>query len=473
MKGVCCQFITLCLSELTRSLIMKKPSIFKKGISFVISSALSVSVLAAYPSVSGLNGKKVSAESIAEMQESINENKRSIAELEEQLSALEGNKAEEEQYQAVLSEQISKIEENLMKLENLIMQINSEIATAEFNIEMLTNSIKNQQDEIDSNVELFKQRLCNMYISGNDNLASVMVGNSSFYDILSRVEMMNRIAAYDEQLIDDILEDIDNMEQSKKELESERLTLQMKNEEQKKRADEKEAEKAALYEKLQESQAELDRINAEKQRIEGNKAELEALNAAYDQEIADIIAREQAEAQRRNEEEQARLAQQRAAAIQNGDYSYQPAVYSPTVSAEGFAWPAPGFCYISSPFGQRWGTLHGGIDIGDAGIHYGAACASRAGTVIYVYNGCTHDYPKDGSCGCGGGYGNYVIIYHDETFSTVYGHLYTACVSQGDYVQQGQQIGQIGTTGWSTGPHLHFEVRVNGQRVNPLNYVSP
>jgi len=142
-------------------------------------------------------------------------------------------------------------------------------------------------------------------------------------------------------------------------------------------------------------------------------------------------------------------------------------------TASGFAWPAPGFCYISSYYGPRWGSFHGGIDVGDAGIHGGAACASKSGTVITVCNSCTHDYPKNGSCGCGGGYGNYVVISHDGTYSTVYGHLASACVSVGQYVNQGDVIGYIGSTGWSTGAHLHFEVRVNGNRVDPLGYVSP
>ena len=74
-------------------------------------------------------------------------------------------------------------------------------------------------------------------------------------------------------------------------------------------------------------------------------------------------------------------------------------------------------------------------------------------------------------CGCGGGYGNYVIIQHDGTYSTVYGHMQSLAVSEGDYVSAGQTIGYVGTTGFSTGYHLHFEIRVNGSRVDPMNYL--
>ncbi|MBD5159952.1 MAG: M23 family metallopeptidase, partial [Ruminococcus sp.] len=145
----------------------------------------------------------------------------------------------------------------------------------------------------------------------------------------------------------------------------------------------------------------------------------------------------------------------------------------PAPSSSGFIWPTPGYYYISSPFAQRWGTMHGAIDIGDAGIMGANIVASKSGTVTYVNNSCTHNYGKSSSCGCGGGYGNYVIIQHDGTYTTLYGHMTSANVSVGDYVQQGDVIGTVGSTGWSTGAHLHFEVRVNGTKQDPLNFVNP
>ena len=322
-----------------------------------------------------------------------------------------------------------------------------------------------------------------MYVTGNDNLATVVVGTSSFYDMLSRVEMVNRIASYDEELINDILGEIDAMEQSKKDLESEKLTLEMRLEEQKKRKEEKDAEMEVYYEKTRLCQAEIDRISLEQQTLEGDKEKLAAMNAEFDAMIEAEIQRQAEEAQRAYEariaaeQEAARQAQAAAAqqAAQQGETytpTYSEPAYIPAPSASGFSWPAPGFCYISSGYGYRWGTTHKGIDIGDAGIHGGAACAAKAGTVIYVNNSCPHDYAKNGNC-CGDGYGNYVVIAHDGTYSTLYGHLASACVSVGQSVSQGQVIGYIGSTGWSTGAHLHFEVRVNGVAQDPSGYVSP
>ncbi|MCR4639692.1 murein hydrolase activator EnvC [Ruminococcus sp.] len=460
---------------------MEKLHIFKKVISFVTSSALAAALINFVPLNTGKSSNNAYAKTIAEMQEEIKSNKETISELQNQLDALAGNKAEEQQYQSVLNEQIDVISKNIDLLNKELENINADIETAQNNIDALDQSIIDQQNEIDANIELFKQRLCAMYITGNDNLATVVVGTSSFYDMMSRVEMVNRIASYDEELINDILGDIAQMEQSKMDLETEKLAHKMKLEEQQKRKEEKDAEIAVLNEKYQQTQAEIDRITKEEQLTEEKKRELEAMNAEFDAEISAEIARQAAAAQAAYEAEQARLAAERAAAAQQAAQSsgetysptYQQPAYIPAPSASGFAWPAPGFCYISSYYGPRWGSFHGGIDVGDAGIHGGAACAAKSGTVITVCNSCTHDYAKNGSCGCGGGYGNYVVISHDGTYSTVYGHLASACVSVGQYVNQGDVIGYIGTTGWSTGPHLHFEVRVNGSRVDPLGYVSP
>lgn len=136
-----------------------------------------------------------------------------------------------------------------------------------------------------------------------------------------------------------------------------------------------------------------------------------------------------------------------------------------------FAWPVPGHTNITSGFGSRWGTTHKGIDISDGGIAGVPVVASRAGTVTRADNACTHNYPKDTSCGCGGGYGNRVEISHGDGTSTLYGHMVTITVSVGQTVQQGQVIGYVGCTGHSTGFHLHFEVKQNGTQVDPMPYL--
>jgi murein DD-endopeptidase MepM/ murein hydrolase activator NlpD len=126
---------------------------------------------------------------------------------------------------------------------------------------------------------------------------------------------------------------------------------------------------------------------------------------------------------------------------------------SATPSSAGLIWPAAG--PITSPFGWRWGRMHEGIDIG---APYGAPIyAAASGTIIY--------------CGWESGYGNLTVIDHGGNLATAYGHQSSIVVACGQAVTQGQVIGYVGSTGHSTGPHLHFEVRINGAPVDPMGYL--
>ncbi|MDD6848612.1 MAG: peptidoglycan DD-metalloendopeptidase family protein [Oscillospiraceae bacterium] len=129
-----------------------------------------------------------------------------------------------------------------------------------------------------------------------------------------------------------------------------------------------------------------------------------------------------------------------------------------SVGTGSFMWPVPYTRNITSGYGSRWGRFHSGIDIAAAGSYGKSIVASDAGTVIWA------GYDSSG-------YGNYVIIDHGNGYSTLYGHCSSLAVRRGQVVAKGQTISYIGSTGDSTGPHLHFEVRKNGSRLNPLNYV--
>jgi murein DD-endopeptidase MepM/ murein hydrolase activator NlpD len=125
----------------------------------------------------------------------------------------------------------------------------------------------------------------------------------------------------------------------------------------------------------------------------------------------------------------------------------------PARAPGGLMWPVSG--PVTSPFGWRWGRMHEGIDIG---VAYGTPIhAAASGTVIY--------------CGWESGYGNLVVIDHGGGIATAYGHQSSIAAACGQQVSQGDVIGYVGSTGHSTGPHLHFEVRVNGNPVDPLGYL--
>lgn len=124
-----------------------------------------------------------------------------------------------------------------------------------------------------------------------------------------------------------------------------------------------------------------------------------------------------------------------------------------------FIWPAPHTRGITTYFEMRWGSMHNGIDIAGGGDYGQPILASDGGIVTFS------GYDDSG-------YGNYVIIDHGNGYETLYGHASELAVSAGQYVNQGDTVAYIGSTGFSTGPHLHFEIRINGEKVDPLDYVS-
>lgn len=129
-----------------------------------------------------------------------------------------------------------------------------------------------------------------------------------------------------------------------------------------------------------------------------------------------------------------------------------------TASLGKFSWPLPNYTIITSEFGPRWGTNHNGLDISGGGVYGADIVASDGGTVILAQ--------EDNS-----GYGKYVIIDHGNGYNTLYGHCSELCVSVGDKVSSGQKIAEVGSTGNSTGPHLHFEIIDGGTKIDPYPFL--
>jgi|SRR5581483_6927837 len=168
-------------------------------------------------------------------------------------------------------------------------------------------------------------------------------------------------------------------------------------------------------------------------------------------DLSQLTASERADAEEIDALQQ--VSAQIAARIRAAQARHSSGAPDATPSSAGLIWPVSG--PITSPFGWRWGRMHEGIDIG---VGYGTPIhAAAAGTVIY--------------CGWESGYGNFVVIDHGGNLATAYGHQSSIAVSCGQQVSQGQVIGYVGCTGHCFGPHLHFEVRINGNAVDPLGYL--
>ena len=323
------------------------------------------------------------------------------------------------------------------------------------NIEVLQGEINAKQEEIyDIQARIVEMResiaeqkgslgnrLRNMYKSGSVGAFDVLLDSNNFSDFLSNLNMVQRIYDSDQKTLEELEVKHANLEAALKDLEEAKAALD-----------------AAMAE-METQQAIAEEAKAE---VEALIAEIEARIAEYEAEAArlEAIIIEEQEALRRQMEAAAAAA---AAGTSSGD-AYADEIYQnfSASSDSGFIWPASG--PLTSYFGYRsaastsgvGSTNHGGIDIG-IGM-YTVVRASKSGYV-------------SSATGWSGGYGYAVYLNHDNGYSTVYGHNSEILVSPGQYVEQGQAIAYSGSTGWSTGPHLHFEVRINGVQYDPLAFL--
>ncbi len=414
---------------------------------------------------------------IAELEAQREENNKLIAQYEAELAGYAEDQKEQEEYQAALQLKIDALQENMEIMDEQLETIKEEIYNLDTAIAELEVTIAQQEVDIQEGMEQFKLRLRAMYVSGNDSLASALVGATDFYDMLSKYELISCVARHDDELVNNLKAQLEAYNTNLTTLETEKSELETAKAE----ADEKRAEMQTSMEELQEtyteSVAEQERLEQEAAAREKSIEELNAENAdfeAQEEEIQAAIERAQEEARKKAEEEakrqQEQAAQNNSSAGSDTGSSGSTTVETPSYSDGSFGWPCPGHYYISSYFGYRWGRMHNGYDIAqNAGA---TVVASKAGTVIAVNSSCTHNYPKSSNC-CGNGYGNYVLISHgDGTYTTMYAHMESVYVSVGEYVEKGQSLGIVGCTGYSTGYHLHFEIRKNGTAVNPGDYLN-
>ena len=389
----------------------------------------------------------------------LNEISEKKAELAEQIADADEQLTSEAEKQQLILEEISVINEKTEVLNSYITQLELEISTQ-------TQKINEIKSELDVGIAQYKKRLRAMYIAGDTYYTEILLGAADFYDILMRSELLERVTSYDTQLLDSLVEKNQEYEEQMEQLEAQ----QAEYDEQSAELESERAELTELYNTSTETKALLEE---EKEQLEQEQTDYDNEVASYEGILSDLLkgsyGTSDDEAQRLETEVSAAAAlEQIYASIAQREADGE--VVSDEECRYTFKWPVAGHYNVSSGVGERWGRYHKGLDItGESGI---SITAAEAGTVVRVNNSCTHNYGKTESCGCGGGYGNYVIIDHGNGFLTLYGHLTKATVEVGDTVKEGEEIGLMGSTGNSTGTHLHFELRYNGYVTNPATFVS-
>lgn len=362
-----------------------------------------------------------------------------------------------------LSGQIDTTNNELSEIQKELDELNNSIVANKEKLRVAEENLVNRNDT-------FEKRLRVMYKRGTVGYIEVLLESTDISDFLTRAEMIKKVIDHDVNLLETMKAERDEIEETKKELEVQQINV------------------AAVKRKIETKKSELVVATRAKEQLLGQleadrekmEQEHDALTAEADALSAIIVKKQQEEEARRQAEAAAEAAKKNSVSTSNStsaknsnqassnvsntnnSSSSTGAVDTSQVSSKGMTWPAPGYNRISSPFGNRihpiFGTkkMHTGVDIA---APMGASIVAATDGVVQHSGGL-------------GGYGNAVIIDHGDGIATLYAHNSQLLVSVGQSVKRGQVIAKAGSTGYSTGPHLHFEVRKNGTYINPAPWIQ-
>ena len=381
----------------------------------------------------------------------IEDAKKKVSSMEEEkkkvestLKELEGKKSDTAAYVKELDRNLSALAGELTKLEGDISQKEEQIEEAKVELETAKITENRQYEDM-------KLRIQYMYENGQTGLLESMMQSESIAELLNRAEYASQITSYDRKMLEEYRktrQEVALKEEALKTEHQELLTLQdstkAKQSSIKTLMASKEAELASYETKIASAQGEIDQYNSDIKAQEEHMARVEA-----------EIRRKEEEARKAEEARRAEEAKKNQSSA-GGDSTVKK-------GNTNFIWPCPASGRISSAFGDRSSptegasTNHKGIDIpAPSGSSIVAAADGKVVISTYSYSA-----------------GNYIMIDHGGGLTTVYMHCSQLLVKEGETVKQGQTIAKVGSTGYSTGPHLHFGVRSGGSYVNPSGYVSP
>lgn len=351
---------------------------------------------------------------------------KSLSEVNKEIQSEKGKLNEGKKKENALSQEIQDLEKKIGQVENEVYALEDDIEQTEADIKTAEEELKEAEEKVAEQNENLNDRLRAMYKNGSVGFLDVILNSGSISELISNIEMVKIIYSSDQEVLAQLQTAFDEIDAKKQELE----TLQ----------EEMVAQKQELLDKQT-------ALEADKAEVAKKKEGVVQANG----EIEDNIAALEAE-------------QDSIEAAINKDMNSNSGGSGGSSYSGTYIWPVPGWRSISSDYGERICPFHGrefhtGIDIpAKSGT---PVKATAAGTVI------TAKYDD--------GYGYYIIISHGGGMYSLYAHNSSLLVRKGQYVSQGQTISRVGSTGNSTGPHLHFEIRKgNSSRntVDPLNYVK-
>lgn len=370
-------------------------------------------------------------------------NNEQITNAQSELKEVQGQKSQ------AMSE-VENLESQITSYENQIEELEEKISALNSNIEASEEEIKQAEAELQKISNLLDERLVLMYENGNTSYIDFLLSSQSLTDFLSKYYMVAELASYDTDLLEKIEENKKQIEAKKAKLESDKSELNVSK-------TQKESSQASLETAQSEKKKQVTQLSGEEKTIQAKIDQLKEDNKSIDAQIAAAQAKIQAELEK---QKQLQKQQQQSSSNNQNDSGSST---SDSSSSSGFIRPVTGYS-VTTGWYYSSGALHGAVDYSGSGISGKPVLAVADGIVVTTAALSTS-------------YGNYIIIAHYNGLYTLYAHgqAGSIAVSQGQKVSQGQQIMRVGSTGNSTGPHLHFEVRTSpgkyANRVNPLNYL--
>lgn len=377
------------------------------------------------------------ANEISNYQAEQKQNESKITETQEKMKEVEKIKDETLKEVEKLNVQISDYEGQIETLDEQIVSTNKKIEDAQTKLQKAQKDYENQE-------KLLKERLVASYEAGETSYLDFLLSSESLTDLISNYYLVEEIASYDAELLDKI-------EKEKKEIEQAKQTL----ENSKKELATQKASKQSVSLQLKTSKSEKDKyvsqLSEEEKQLQSRIDQLKKDNQSIDAKIRAKQAEIEAALKRQQEQNR-----------NNSNSGSNNSSSNSGTSSSGFIKPVNS--YVTTGMYYSSGAYHGAVDFGAAGVN-GMPVYAAADGIVHTTAALTTSY------------GNYVIIAHYNGLYTLYAHgqAGSICVSEGQAVKKGQQIMRVGSTGNSTGPHLHFEVRRSpgtySCRVNPLTYL--
>ena len=392
--------------------------------------------------------------------------KDELAELEAEAERIQQEKADLAQQQAQNTAETEDIVTRKMEIDQEIKLIHDEMNNINAQMRTYNQLIAEKQMELDDAQarqdqlnQQYKERIRAMEENGRISYWSVLFRARSFSEFLGNVSLMADIARADQAMLDELNAVAQEIQTAQAELAEEKAGLDAQRtalSESQAELDAKSAEATQILDELNDKTAELQAYYAE---YEEKESELSASIAQKEQEYTEALQAE--EEARREEEAAANNNNNSGSSGGNGNAGSEGGSSSGGASSSGWLYPLPYRVSITDAYGWRINPISG-----QRSFHHGTDFAAGSGTAIYASrSGTVTDAGYDDV------YGYSVTINHGDGYSSLYAHMTHFVVSSGDYVTQGQVIGYVGSTGWSTGPHLHFSIYYNGSSVNRMNYV--